>query len=88
MCKTREKISSLFFAFLLNSFRTVLCVLEGNKTTSGKMRKSMKSIESDSKHRITSDDVIDILQLVTMVSKTIADWMKMTEKHDKEVRYF
>jgi predicted ATP-dependent protease len=62
--------------------------LEGNKTTSGKMRKSMKSIESDSKHRITSDDVIDILQLVTMVSKTIADWMKMTEKHDKEVRYF
>ena len=40
----------------------------------------MKSIESDSKHRITSDDVIDILQLVTMVSKTVGDWLQMKKE--------
>ena len=65
---------------MLKSFPTVLCVLEGNKITSGKMRKSMKSIESDSKHRITSDDVIDILQLVNMVSKTVVDWLQMKKE--------
>ena len=37
----------------------------------------MKSIESDSKPKITSDDVIDILQLVNMVSKTVGDWLMM-----------
>ena len=40
----------------------------------------MKSIESDSKHRITSDDVIDILQLVNMVSKTVVDWLQMKKE--------
>jgi hypothetical protein len=54
--------------------------LEGNKRTSGKMRKSMKSIEPDSKPKITSDDVIDILQLVNMVSKTVVDWLQMKKE--------
>ena len=40
----------------------------------------MKNIESDSKHKITSDDVIDILQLVTMASKTVGDWLQMKKE--------
>jgi predicted ATP-dependent protease len=48
----------------------------------------MENNTPKTEHNISRDDVINFLQLVNMVSKTIADWMKMTEKHDKEVRYF
>ena len=50
--------------------------------------KGMENNTPKTEHKISRDDVINFLQLVNMVSKTIADWMKMTEKHDKEVRYF
>lgn len=48
----------------------------------------MENNTPKTEHKISRDDVINFLQLVNMVSKTITDWMKMTEKHDKEVRYF